>query len=195
MRSGTVTAVANQLYLAAVSTRSRADVTGVSGLGLTWTRVRAQCGGRGSTGVEVWQARGTPDVSGPVTATLASAPGRAVISVSRYGGSGGVGATATANTNGSAGGCSGGSDRSSYTIDSTTTAAKSLRFGAVALRNRTHAPGSGYSERVDFRRGSGSSAAGLAVEDKLSPAASAGPVNGTLSGSTDWAVIAVEVRP
>ena len=143
-------------------------VTGVSGLGLTWTRVRAQCAGRGSTGVEVWQARGTPSASGAVTATLASSPGRAVIAVSRYGGSSGVGASASANTNGS-GRRLLGRHRPQQLHASTSPPRRPgpCAYGAVALRNRTHAPGAGYSERVDFRRGSGSSAAGLAIEDRL----------------------------
>ena len=194
VRSGTVAGFADHLYLAAVSTRPLSAVNAVSGLGLTWSRVRAQCGGRGTTGVEVWQARGAPTGSGQVTATLGSSSGRAVIAVSRYSGASGVGASASANAS-SSGACSGGSDRSSYAVSLTTTVPNALRYGAVALRNRTHQPGSGYSERADLRRGSGSSAAGEAVEDRAAPAVSTAPVDGTLSGSTDWAAVAVEVKP
>jgi hypothetical protein len=195
VRSANVTAVANQLYLAAVSTRSRVSVAAVSGLGLTWSRAGAQCGGRGTTGVEVWQARGIPDASGPVTATLAAAAGRAVIAVSRYGNSSGVRAVASANSNGAGGACSGGDDSNAYSLPLTTTVATSVRYGAAALRNRSHTPGSGYSERADLRRGSGSSAAGLAVEDRLFTAPGTAPVDGALSGSTDWAVVGVEIAP
>jgi len=50
--------VVGDLYLAAISFKRNVSVIGVSGLGLTWSPVRTQCGARGQTGVSVWQARG-----------------------------------------------------------------------------------------------------------------------------------------
>jgi hypothetical protein len=73
--------------------------------------------------------------------------------------------------------------------------ANSLRFGAVAIRNKTHTPGAGYTERAEIATGSGGNKAGAAVEDKAAPTAGSGPVNGTLSGTVDWAVIGVEIKP
>ncbi len=193
--SATITGAAGHLYLAAISTRPRITVNALSGLGLTWTPVASQCGGRGNTAVEVWKAQGTPTGNGAVTATLASAPSNSVITVSRYSGTSGAGASTSANTLGVGGACSGGTDSASYSVNLTTSVANTLRFGAVALRNKTHTPGAGYTERADLRQGNGGNVAGAAVEDAPAPGAGTAPVNGTLSGATDWAVIAVEVKP
>jgi len=67
-----LTGVKNQLYLAAVSTKPDEAVTSVSGLGLTWTLVDAQCGARAQTRTEVWRALGTPSGNGAVTANFGS---------------------------------------------------------------------------------------------------------------------------
>ena len=57
-----VPAVAGQLYLAAVSTKpGGVTVRSVSGLGLSWALMRAQCAGRAQTRLEVWWAIGAPD--------------------------------------------------------------------------------------------------------------------------------------
>ncbi len=61
-------AVQGDLYLAAVSTKPYVAVNSVIGLGLNWSLVDAQCGGRNATGVEVWLAQGTPTSAGPATA-------------------------------------------------------------------------------------------------------------------------------
>ena len=42
------------LVLVAVASKPYRSITGVSGLGACWTLVRAQCGGRNQTGVDVW---------------------------------------------------------------------------------------------------------------------------------------------
>src|SRR5687767_10805656 len=81
-----VPAAAGQLYLAAVAIKSGSiAVRSVTGLGLTWTLLRAQCAGRGQTRVEVWQGSGAP-AAGAVTASLGSTATNAVIAVSRYSG-------------------------------------------------------------------------------------------------------------
>ena len=59
-----VAGVVGDLYLAAISFKRNASVIGVSGLGLTWSPVRTQCGARGQTGVSVWQARGLATADG-----------------------------------------------------------------------------------------------------------------------------------
>ena len=69
---GNVTAVSGNLYLASIVTKNQTDVVSVSGLGLTWALVKAQCSGRGNTGVEIWMAIGNPSGDGVVTATLGS---------------------------------------------------------------------------------------------------------------------------
>lgn len=196
--SGTLAGATNNLYLAAIATKSGSvSVTSVSGLGLTWTLVKGQCAGRSQTRVEVWKAIGVPAGSGLVTAALSAAPSNAVIEVARYSGVNGttpVGNVVSANTTGVDGTCSGGADSAAYSVN-LTTAANSVVFGAVAMRNRTHAPGSGYTERAEVMQGSSGEAAGAAVEDRKVGTPATVTVGGTFSATVDWAVVVVELRP
>ncbi|RIL04557.1 hypothetical protein DCC79_16595 [bacterium] len=170
------------LYLAVVAPKPNVAVTSVTGLGLTQTRV------------EVWAAQGAGQ-AGTVTATLASTPSAAVIEVSRYNGASGIGAVVSANPLGDSGACSGGTDNGAYGTTLTTTVDNSRVFVAPAMRNRTHTPGAGYTERVEHMAGSGGSAASAASADKVVPTAGSTAVNGSFSGAVDWAVVAVEVKP
>jgi hypothetical protein len=190
-------AVAGQLYLAAVTYKPNLAVTGVSGLGLAWTSLRSQCAGRHQTGISLWRGQGTPTASGPVIATLASAPLNAAIAVARFSGASAtepVGNVASANTLGLGGACDGGTDTDTYAFPLTTTAPGSRIFAAVAMRNRTHTPGLGYLERLEVVSGSGGDAAGLAAEERSVDAASTVPVEGSFSSIVDWAVVAAELR-
>jgi len=196
--SGSLTAVNDHLYLAAISMKSFVSVSTVSGLGLTWTRVRSQCAGRNQTGVEVWMAQGSPSASGTVTAALSGPPKTAVILVCRYSGADAanpIGAMVSGNTTGTSGSCSGGSDNSSYSFNLTTTVSGSVVYGAAGMRNKTHTPGAGYTERAEFILGSSSDGAGLAVEDKTVASPSTVAVDGSFSSTVDWAVIAIEIKP
>ncbi len=193
-----VTAVAGDLYIAAVAAKRHTTVSGITGLGLSWTRIDVQCGGRNQTGVDVWRAMGAPSGDGPVTATLDGAPSNASIIVTRYSGVDPVapiGATVSANTNGENGSCDGGADGRAYQFNLVATASGSVVYAAAARRHRPHNPGEGFTERVEYQQGSGGSAAGLAVQDKniVIP----GPVNvsGSFGGSVDWAVASFEIRP
>ncbi|MGH7492996.1 MAG: InlB B-repeat-containing protein [bacterium] len=197
--STSLIAASGHLYLAAISFKSNVGVSSVSGLGLTWTRVLAQCAGRNQTGVDVWKAQGTASGNGPVTATLASTPSNAVIAVSRYSGVDAVnpiGNLISGNTNGANGACSGGLDNNAYSFDLSTTINGAMVYGAAAMRNTSHTPGAGYTERADLKQGSSnSSAAAVAVEDKSIASASTVSVNGTFSSAVDWAVVALEIKP
>jgi hypothetical protein len=106
-----------------------------------------------------------------------------------------VGAVVSANTRGVAGACSGGVDSASYNVSVPASVPGAAAYGAVAIRNRTHTPGSGYTERAEKSQGSSGDMAGLAIEDRALAAAGTIAVNGTLSGSVDWAVVAIEIRP
>ena len=190
------TGVNGDLYVAVVSSKPDRAVSTVTGLGLTWRLAKAQCSGRAATRTEIWWAQGAA-TTGRVTATFATAPINAVIAVSRYSSVDSispVGAVASANTRGVNGVCSGGVDNTSYTTSLTTSAENSLVFGAVSLRNRTHTPGAGYIERVERFQGSSGDVAGVAVEERAVASASTNPVNGTFSGTIDWALVAVEIK-
>lgn len=193
-----VTGVSGQLYLAAIATRPRVNVSTVSGLGLTWTPVRVQCAGRNQTGITVWMAQGVPSGNGPVTATLATKPKNATMAVSRYAGVNAVtpiGNVVSGNTRGVNGTCSGGTDSRAYSFNRPVTTSGALVYAAAAMRQRTHTPGAGYTERADVRQGTGSDAAGIAAEDKPVAAPATVVVNGTFSDTVDWAVVTIEIKP
>ena len=199
--SETITAVRNNLYLAAVSTKQFVDVDSVTGLGLTWTLVASQCGGRNQTGVEVWSAIGTPDASGPVTATLTNAQHNAVIAVSRYSGvdiNNPIGHIVSANTLGVGGACSGGTDSSSYSVTLAGMVDGSIVYSAVGLRSRTHDEGVGYVERVDFNHGNtNGNKAGIGIQDQMISTSSSTvdvAVDGSFSSAVDWGVIGIEIK-
>jgi hypothetical protein len=119
----TLTAVSGDLYLAAIATRSEHPVSSVTGLGLTWTFVAAQCAARGSGYMEIWKAQGNPTGGDIVTATLSSIPPNAVMAVTRYSGVDPVSPIAgvvSGNTLGLNGPCIGGSDTDTYYFPITT---------------------------------------------------------------------------
>jgi hypothetical protein len=198
-----LTGVKDHLYLAAITTRPRTRVNSVAGLGLNWTLVKAQCSGRDNIGVELWIAQaapggGTPTSVGTVHANLASAPYNSAIIVSRYAGvstTHPIGDVASGNTRGLDGPCDGGLDNTSYSFNVTTAANGAVVYGVAAMRNKTHAPGTGYLERIEFKQGSGSSTASIVVADKVFPSAGIATVNGTFNGNTDWAMLAAVLRP
>jgi len=196
-----LTGAANRLYLAAIATKPKVSVSGVSGLGLEWERVKTQCSGRDQTGVELWMAKGTPrpiqrDV---VSASFASAPWNAVIAASRYAGAdtaNPLGAMISGNTNGLNGGCENGVDNNFYSFDMTTTLHGAMIYGAAAMRNLTHTPGAGFTERAEIVQSShGPAAASVAITDRRLTTAATVSVNGTFNNGVDWAVITAEIRP
>lgn len=194
---GGPSAVTGDLYLAAMSSKGYFPVTSVEGMGLVWTPVRSQCAGRQQTGVDLWMGMGTP-IEGPVTATFSGTPSNAVIVVSRYSGADPVeplGTMVGANTNGTDGDCSGGSDNTVFSLDVATSGEDAVVFAAVALRYRQLSPGAGYVLRGEAYAGLGGSAAGLAVIDQEFPAGGIVPLNGSFDGSVDWAVVGIEIHP
>lgn len=193
-----LTAVEGDLYLAAISMKGRVEVSSVDGLGLTWSFVGNQCAGRDQTGIEVWMAQGTPSGNGTVTAVLSSRPKNAVIAVSRYSGvdeTNPLGTFISGNTNGLFGDCSGGSDDEQYSFDLTTNMSGSVVYCAVAIRNRTHNPGEDYTEREEFGFGGGGDRAGIAIQDRPVSSPATVAVEGSFSGSVDYAVIGLEIKP
>jgi hypothetical protein len=195
-----VPGVANSLYLAAVATKNYVNTTSVSGLGLAWSELVDQCGGRSQTGVSLWWAQGAPGASGPVTAGLASAAGASSLVVARYTGTpltsplGEPPHVVSANTLGVSGLCSGGVDSASYAVPFSTLAPEALVFSAAARRQHAHTPGAGWTERAETMAGTGGSAVGIAVQDRAFPVAGPVTVAGSTASTTDWAVAAVEVR-
>ena len=204
-----VTAATNHLYLAAICPKPFKNVDSVSGLGLTWAPVNSspatQCSGKSETSVSIWWAIGSPTGSGAVTANLASSATNAVIIVSRYSGvdtGDPIGNAVSANTNGVAGGCTGGTNSSAYSMSLATTVPGDVVFCAAARRNKNHSPGAGYTERLEVSAGSGNTLNGLAVQDRTFSTPSTVVANGSFTSnpnggspaSIDWAAAAVEIH-
>jgi hypothetical protein len=187
-------AAEGDLYVAAIVFKPDVVVTDVSGLGLVWEPVAAQCSARGQTGVALWQASGQPLGDEVVTATLASVPRGALIAVSRYSGAERTGAPATANTLGVAGSCSGGTDGNAYALDLAVTTAGAQVQVAVAMRAQNHWPGPAWAEQAEIYAGSGGNMAGLSLALGSVDLPAVVSVDGSFDSSVDWAVAAVEIR-
>jgi hypothetical protein len=191
-----LTGVPGNLYLAAVSTKPYRQVSTVTGLGVTWTRVALQCAGRSQTGVEIWWAQGSA-TTGQVTATLMDTPSSAVIAVARYAGvaqADPITPLVAGNTNGVNGACQNATDTATYSFNVTTTETNSLVLGAVAVRNKTHTSTFGYTRRIEVSHGTVGNVAGIEVIDRPAYLATVLPLNGSLNSDVDWAVIGVELR-
>lgn len=197
--SSVVTAEDDQLYLAAVTVSPDVSVSSVQGLGLSWTLVRAQCGARGSTRVEVWEAQGAPSGNGPVTAVFSATPSNAAIAVSRYAGvnfTDPVGAVSSRNTLGQSGACSGGSDTDSPFSNITTVTEDSFLYGAFGWSGTAvfAYPGPAFTGRGTAVSGVGAGTARTAVEDRPVASPEATVADAKLEAPADWAVIAVEIK-
>ncbi len=195
--SAPLVGIPGDLYLASIVTGVKGGsvpVVSVSGLGLTWTLVRAQCAGRDNVNIELWMAQGIPVGNDLVTATLASAPRSAGIAVSRYSGVhtiNPIGNIVSGNTNGENGICSDGSDTDTYLFSLATGTNGNVVYSTVGNRNTDHTPGVGFTERAAVDEASGIR---LFVQDK-SPSASPTNVDGTYADKVFWAAIGVEIIP
>ena len=193
-----VPASPENFYLASIVTRNNFNVSSVSGLGLTWTQLKARCAGRNQTTAEVWMGQGTPTGDDKVTASFASDPPRAIIAVSVYTGvdlSDPVGSIVSWNTNGIDGGCSGGDDTDEYAFNITPTVDGSIIYVAAATRDESNSPGDGYTEHVEESVNSGSRKITLAIQDQALTTNEETVVDGSLSDNADMAIIAIEIKP
>ena len=195
---GPVPAVDGDLYLVSIASKPYRKVTSVMGLGLEWTLVDEQCGGRHQTAVTVFMARGATGGPDQVTASMEDDPKNAVIAVSRYSGVSAndpMGTVVSVNTNGVDASCNSGDDDDEYAVDLVPSGATGMVFSAVAMRMRDHDPDTGWTEHVEVNRGSRSGdRAGLAVSERPIAGAAEVAVNGRFSRSVDYAVIGLELR-
>lgn len=194
--SEAVTARSGSVYVSAITTKPYRAVKAVSGMGLEWRKVAAQCGARSATGVEVWVGSGT-STTGSVHATFEKAPENSVITVSQFDNTDSTtptGQVTGANSLGVNGGCSGGTDSSAYSL-TTTALPNSITFTVVAERLRSNTPGSGITEITEVQSGkSDGDKAGIAVMYAYNSASGSKTITGTLSKETDWAAVALQIN-
>jgi hypothetical protein len=185
--------VGGELFVVAVVTNPYAPVTLVSGFGIAWTKRRAQCSSRNTTGIELWTAQ-NPAANGPLSVTLAYETQDAALLAARYVNvrPSSPGQTASANSSGPAGPCTFsnvGLDETSYAVSLSPVSYGSLVFSAVTTSGASHAPGAGFVALDEVAFG----ALGLAAQEGVA-AQSPLVVSGSLSGPADWAAVALELR-
>ncbi len=175
-----------QTYLAAiareVSSATNGTVSGVTGLGLTWTQVATQNSDDDHRRLDIWTASGVA-TAGAVTATFSTVPTSARIAVHRLTGLGAVQA-------------SGGTAANSGTVTGPALSGtdKGISFLAAAINNATSTAGAGYTERSDDGGTTGTSN-NLTTETKALTATGSETGTFTLSGAKHYACIGVTVLP
>lgn len=196
-----LTAVAGNLYLAAVSTRAPVEIDSMTGLGLTWIPIlnpmSEQCSGRNATSITVFIAQGLTTSDSPVTATFVNAPSTAVIAVSRYSGTNSttpIGDIVSGNTNGLNGACTGGIDSAAYGFNLATAINSSIVYGAVTMRNKAHTPIASYTDQVELAHGNGGEIASIATGN-MPVSSSSTQIEGKFSDAVDWAVVGLVINP
>lgn len=190
--SSSVKATSSALYLADISTKPYRPVSSVTGLGLTWKKLKSQCAGRNSTGSEVWMAIGSPSTAGTVTASLSRSAENTVLAVSVYTGvdlANPVTDIYGANTLGLNGACKGGKDTKTYSLN-VMTPANSILYGSVGIRLRQHTPGTGINELTEIHYGrDAGDQAGLVAVDRYNQQSGLVKASGTLNSDMDWAAV------
>ncbi len=171
-------------YLCSVSRESNSTVTGVTGLGLTWTMVDTAVNGT-ARAVDTWVAHGTA-TAGIVTASLSALSGNCHIAVTRFTG---VDQTTPVQANANA------------TANSSTPATspiactdKGMGYMAAALNNRTITAGASWTLQSSENSG-GAPIDGLGVETRAIVATGTVTPTATASGGVNWAAVGVTLLP
>lgn len=198
--TATLNAGVNLMYIASISTKPNIPVSSVSGLGLTWNRVTAQCGGRGLSRTETWWAYGSTVSSGMVTANFANSSNleSAVITATTY--SGAIASVTNATSRNSIGigdsTCTGGQAKSTYSLPITANITGSLVFSTVSIRTRRHTALNGFTEISEVHSPTNSSdMSGIATMEKI--VTSPGVINaeGKINSNVDYAVVGFIIHP
>lgn len=190
----------DSLYVAFIATRSNVNVTAVSGLGLTWSPLIEQCGGRGQQRIEMWYAYGA-GTAGAVTASHAAC-NASIITALRYAGVDAGTPTDDKegwNTLGQGGSCSGGTDNDDATgTTGFTVPTDGWIVVGVNSRNRTMIATAGWNTRLSGETaGTGGDITTLTVEDR-NASGEASPTFGganNLSGTADWCAALMDIHP
>jgi hypothetical protein len=186
--TGAVTFAVGHLYLAAISRENvNAIVTGLSGLGMSWTQVATSVNGANRS-VDVWYAIGvTPVANAVVTASFSNTATNAHIAISRYSNANLSTPIQDFKT----------SIANSASVTTATLAGtnKGMSFLAVAMDNNTFTPGVGYTERSDEVTPAGGSRDGLATETKPLVSTGSEVPTGTISGAVQHAAVALTILP
>lgn len=184
-----LTAVDGNLYLAAISRRNNVAniVTGVVGLGLTWTQLTTEPSDDGQRTIDLWYAIGTVTGNGVVTANFNASPIHSHISVTRYSNVNSITPILDFDV--------GQANNSSPTTPALTSMDKGIAYMAVAGANRTMTAGTGYTLDSSELTNDGANSDSLSVEHKSIVGSGTETPTGTLSGNAHWAAISAMINP
>lgn len=181
---------ANELLLVGVTFRrlngsDATEVTGITGNGLTWSRVTRLTDTQGAITQEIWQASGASPSSGAVAVTLDN-DRTASAQALRITAGAAINDFAQATT-------PDGTDPA--TVDVTTTVADCLVIGFASCRNNTFTKGSQFKDNeVNTSNGAGGDVIRISTEYRDLHVAGTLAVSGTLA-ATNWIMGAVAVEP
>lgn len=186
--SASIAGGALRLYLAfvsrEVSSATQATVTGVVGLGLTWSQAKSQNSDDDKRRLDCWFAFGTA-TAGTVTATFGSNPASSHIAVLSF-----TGAASTPIQD------NGGTTANSASVvgPALTGTARGMSVLGVAEDNTTSTPGSGYTEQSDEKSASGT-IDGLTTETKALVSGGSETATATLAAAKHYAAVGVTIAP
>jgi hypothetical protein len=189
----------DQFYVATVANYQNKAVSGVSGLGLTWTQAVNQCSARNAQGLQIWYAKGSPSSADQVTATFGVSTQVGIISVSRYSGVDSVVSFIDQhgeNHLGVNGPCTGGVDSRPAKITMNPTTLNSVKVVAVNSRTRSlTAFPSTYTKIAGVQSGTSGAATVLSVFNSSVTTVASDAASFDLSGTTDWATAGLILQP
>lgn len=185
--TSSVTHAVGHVYLAAVSRENgSAVVTGVAGLGLTWTQVGTQANGT-SRAIDVWYAVGNGTTGGTVTASFDRNATNSHIAVSRYSNvdpNAPIQAFAVATGN-----------STTPAVAAIACTNKGMSFLATCMDNHTFSAGSGYTLISTETTAAGASRDGLGTERKAITVTGTETPTGTIDSGVQWAALGLTLTP
>lgn len=199
--AGQLSGEPGDVFVAAIATRPATGVKTVSGLGLDWFPVAAQCSGRGTTSVSVWGAVGVPTASGPVSVGVNGSGVNVSVIAAAYSGVDPVqpfGNIAGHNGSDRPGDCAGAVDETAYSLDVERVQEGNNTLVVTATRHRDLTVGPDFVARADAKAGTGGDVAGVSLADDTATPADGEPgdvraISGELSGVTDWSALTIEL--
>jgi hypothetical protein len=188
----------NQTYVMFIASRDNADVTSVTGGGLTWTERLEQCGDDSETGTRIWTAQGSPGSAFAAQINYTHSGGNSPLSavLVRYSGVGPFEDPTGENINGESGSCAAASTTDTAQVTLTSTVNGSLHVTGAAIRGETvSSVSAGYSLVDSASIGSGPNTTRQVVYDGEFDPAATDTFQATLSSATNWAAAGIVLNP
>src|SRR3989338_4482361 len=193
----------NNLYVVTViergTMRVKTDGTGITGLGLTWTKRKEQCANNGSQAIELWTGYGNA-TDGSITVNY-TASNYTVIFVTKYGNVDPTVQVENATSSNASGQesavCSGGNPMDPTNLDVLTTANNSLIHVGAGTRNRiieTTSP-AGYTQIDSNTAGPAGDEIKSFIHNKSNATPFSETVSHDLNGTAYYVMAALAIRP